>query len=198
MNKGRGRLCAEGALSLLQMRVLLLLLLAWGPAHAVHPGCECLLFTGTFGKQYGTFSSPDYPRPYPDGVGCLLYTFLAAAGEILFLHLERADVNEFTPWSALLCGGLADVPRRLYSSGPGLVLEFHSDRRPGNASGFLGRFRFIDRRLFQTDGQRLPGTVCDHQFVSAEHAPRHGRFYSPRFPASYPPSVRCAYRFRGR
>ncbi|KAK7867701.1 hypothetical protein R5R35_011567 [Gryllus longicercus] len=61
---------------------------------AVNPGCECLLFTGTFGKPYGTFSSPDYPRPYPDGVGCLLYTFLATADEIVELTFKDFDVQK--------------------------------------------------------------------------------------------------------
>lgn len=67
----------------------------------------------------------------------------------LFLHLERPEVNEYTPWSGLLCGGFTDIPHVLYSSGPGLVLEFHTDRRTSNASGFLGHFRFIDRREYK-------------------------------------------------
>lgn len=66
----------------------------------------------------------------------------------LFLHLEGGEVNEYTPWAALLCGGLADIPPVLYSSGPGLVLEFHSGPHTSNATGFLGTFKFIDRRKF--------------------------------------------------
>lgn len=68
----------------------------------------------------------------------------------LFLHLERPEVNEYTPWSGLLCGGFTDIPHVLYSSGPGLVLEFHTDQRTSNASGFLGLFRFIDRSEYKT------------------------------------------------
>lgn len=67
----------------------------------------------------------------------------------LFLHLDRPEVNEYSPWSGLLCGGFTDIPHVLYSSGPGLVLEFHTDRRASNASGFLGHFRFIDRRKYK-------------------------------------------------
>ncbi|KAL0275069.1 UNVERIFIED_CONTAM: hypothetical protein PYX00_003049 [Menopon gallinae] len=93
---------------------------------------------------------------------------------------------------------MADVPQVLYSSGPGLVLEFHTDRRSSNSSGFLGHFRFIDRRLFQTDGQKLPGTMCDHQFISSNYSLTHGKFYSPRYPSSYPKNIKCAYRFRAR
>lgn len=66
----------------------------------------------------------------------------------LFLHLERAEVNEYTPWTGLLCGGLAEVPHVLYSSGPGLVLEFHSATPKGNNSGFRGTFRFIDKSKY--------------------------------------------------
>ncbi|GLV41233.1 hypothetical protein CBL_04757 [Carabus blaptoides fortunei] len=65
----------------------------------------------------------------------------------LFLHLENGgDVNEYTPWTGLLCGTLSEVPHVLYSSGPGLVLEFHTTSPTGNSSGFKGSFRFIDRR----------------------------------------------------
>ncbi|XP_068083514.1 suppressor of lurcher protein 1-like [Anabrus simplex] len=184
--------------------------------------CECLVFSTTYGKEYGTFSSPDYPRPYQDNINCLLYTFIASLDHIvqitfkdfdvqkshldcargdyvkLFLHLERPEVNEYTPWAGLLCGGYTDIPHVLYSSGRGLVLEFHSDHRPANSSGFLGHFRFIDRRMFQTDGQKLPGTMCDHQFISSNYSLTHGRFYSPRYPSSYPRNIKCAYRFRGR
>lgn len=67
----------------------------------------------------------------------------------LFLHLENGgDVNEYTPWTGLLCGTLSEVPHVLYSSGPGLVLEFHTTAPVGNSSGFKGTFRFIDRRKY--------------------------------------------------
>jgi hypothetical protein len=52
--------------------------------------------------------------------------------------------------------------------------------------------------MFQTDGQKLPGTMCDHQFISSNYSLTHGRFYSPRYPSSYPKNIKCAYRFRGR
>ena len=64
----------------------------------------------------------------------------------LFLHLDKPDVNELTSWSGLLCGGVTDIPHVIYSSGPIIVLEFHSDAKASNSSGFIGNFRFIDRR----------------------------------------------------
>lgn len=57
-------------------------------------------------------------------------------------------VNEYSAWSRVLCGSRADAPPALYSHGPLLVLEFHSAERPSNATGFVGTYRFIDRRKF--------------------------------------------------
>ncbi|XP_074038845.1 sol1 [Leptinotarsa decemlineata] len=189
---------------------------------AVHPGCECLVFSTLYGKEKGTFKSPDFPKPYSPNIDCLLYTFIGNSDEIIeltltdfdvqktkfgcihgdyvkvFMHLESAGVNEYTPWETLLCGRLADIPTVLYSSGPGLVLEFHSGSQTANSTGFSGTFRFIDRKKFRTDGLKLPSTMCDYQFLSSEHSPLYGKFYSPRFPSSYPKNIRCTYRFRAR
>ncbi|EEB12533.1 hypothetical protein Phum_PHUM189490 [Pediculus humanus corporis] len=93
---------------------------------------------------------------------------------------------------------MADVPHTLYSSGPSLILAFHTDKRSSNSSGFFGNFRFVDRRLFQTDGQKLPGTKCDYQFISSNYSLIHGKFYSPRYPSNYPKNVKCSYKFRGK
>ncbi|CAH0399220.1 unnamed protein product [Chilo suppressalis] len=54
--------------------------------------CTCIRFTSTYGKERGTFSSPDYPRPYPPRVDCLLYTFLAAPHEIVELVFTDFDI----------------------------------------------------------------------------------------------------------
>jgi hypothetical protein len=64
-----------------------------------------------------------------------------------FLQLEKSvDVNEHSPWSHALCGELSELPQhRLFSTGHAAVLEFHTDHKPGNHSGFLGTFRFLDR-----------------------------------------------------
>lgn len=64
----------------------------------------------------------------------------------LFLHLEGKGVSEYTPWSGVLCGELRDIPQVLYSSRSRLILEFHTESSPSNATGFSGIFRFIDRR----------------------------------------------------
>ncbi|KAG8233731.1 hypothetical protein J437_LFUL013138 [Ladona fulva] len=52
------------------------------------------------------------------------------------------------------------------------------------------------QRMFQADGQKVPGTMCDYQFVSSNFSLSKGRFYSPRYPSGYPRNIKCAYRFR--
>lgn len=55
-------------------------------------------------------------------------------------------VNEYSAWSRAICGNRAEAPPALYSHGPLLVLEFHTESKPSNATGFVGTYRFIDRR----------------------------------------------------
>ncbi|OWR42527.1 cubilin like protein [Danaus plexippus plexippus] len=194
--------------------------------HAINPSCTCVHFTSTHGKERGTFSSPDYPRPYPQNA-CLLYTFLAEAHQIVELvftdfdiykeHMDCSNgnylkvyseveihgpgppgINEFSVWSRILCGNRAEAPPPLYSHGPIMILEFQSGEKPSNASGFIGTYRFIDRRNFETDGVKVSGTQCDYVFASQAERPSHGRLYSPRYPSSYPNSVRCNYHFNAR
>ncbi|XP_047531622.1 suppressor of lurcher protein 1-like isoform X2 [Vanessa atalanta] len=194
--------------------------------HAINPSCSCVRFTSTHGKERGTFSSPDYPRPYPRGL-CLLYTFHAEPHQIVELvftdfdiykeHLDctRGDflkvyseggthgpgppgINEYSAWSRILCGNRADAPPAIYSHGPLMVLELQSGEKMSNASGFIGTYRFIDRRNFETDGVKVVDTLCDYVFTSQPNRPAHGRFYSPRYPSSYPSNVRCSYHFNAR
>ncbi|XP_022909201.1 suppressor of lurcher protein 1-like [Onthophagus taurus] len=190
---------------------------------AVHPGCECLVYSTTHGKEMGTFTSPDFPKQYAQNIDCVLYTFIGRPNEIiqivfldfdipkrsndcirgdylkLFLHLNGGEVNEYTPWETVLCGSLVDIPTILYSSGPGLVLEFHSGNERSNSTGFSGTFRFMDRRLFKTGGQKVSGTTCDYQFSSTDSSSSsYGNFYSPKYPSSYPKNIKCSYLFRAR
>ena len=81
------------------------------------------------------------------------FSFSCASGDYLkmFLHLdpEIEGVNEYTPWSGLLCGNITDIPQVLYSSGPSLVFEFHAEtnshRTNAGNLGFSGSYRFIDK-----------------------------------------------------
>ncbi|KAJ8875822.1 hypothetical protein PR048_023723 [Dryococelus australis] len=56
-------------------------------------GCECLLFTTTYGKEFGTFSSPDYPKPYHENINCLLYSFVSSRNEIVEITFKDFDVQ---------------------------------------------------------------------------------------------------------
>ncbi|KPJ02427.1 hypothetical protein RR46_08224 [Papilio xuthus] len=58
----------------------------------ISEGCSCIRFTSTYGKERGTFSSPDYPRPYPAHINCLLYTFIAGPHQIVELVFTDFDI----------------------------------------------------------------------------------------------------------
>nr|CAH7747471.1 unnamed protein product [Callosobruchus chinensis] len=57
-------------------------------------GCECVVFSTTFGKEKGTFKSPDFPKPYPSNIDCLLYTFVGSTDEIVQLTFQEFDVKK--------------------------------------------------------------------------------------------------------
>jgi hypothetical protein len=73
----------------------------------------------------------------------------------LYLHLDRAGVNEATPWNYVLCGRgpkgrdgsemivTPSNPLTYYSAGNTLMFQFRSDWIYGVNSGFNGTYRFI-------------------------------------------------------
>ncbi|KAL3277752.1 hypothetical protein HHI36_013092 [Cryptolaemus montrouzieri] len=54
------------------------------------------------------------------------------------------------------------------------------------------------KEQYKTVGMKLPNTMCDYQFLSSNHQPSYGKFYSPRYPSNYPRNIRCSYRFKAR
>ncbi|VVC88249.1 unnamed protein product [Leptidea sinapis] len=68
-------------------------------------------------------------------------------------------VNDNSKYSRVLCGNRNDIPPAIYSHGSALILELSSGEKSSNATGFIGTFKFIDRK---------------------------GKFYSPNYPSSYP------------
>ncbi|XP_074000217.1 suppressor of lurcher protein 1-like isoform X7 [Rhodnius prolixus] len=186
---------------------------------ALNPGCECLVYTGTFGKEYGRFSTPDYPKSYPDNINCILYTFIAGPTEIVeinfrqfdlhpssedcstgdylrvYLELDSARVSELSPVTGLLCSALPSLPHLLYSSGSVLILELHTSHRPTNAnySGFVGTFRFIDTSKYVMPGGTMGS--CDYKLYETKPT---GLLYSPKYPSSYPRNTRCTYTISAR
>lgn len=189
---------------------------------AVNPGCECIIYEASYGRDFGIFTSPNFPVSYDVNINCLLYTFVGNEDEIvqltfeefdvqksqdkcevedfvkLFLHLSKAEVNEYTQWDNVLCGTAEDITQTYYSSSHVLVFEFHSDWRKGNNTGFRGTYQFLNKRLFMTEGDKLDASGCDYQFVNTNRSLSKGHFYSPRYPSNYPKNVRCAYRFVGK
>lgn len=66
----------------------------------------------------------------------------------MFAHVKDGKINERTPWDSMLCGRYSDVPHVIYSSVPALVMEFHSSDRETNSTGFVGTFKFVDKRKY--------------------------------------------------
>lgn len=51
---------------------------------------------------------------------------------------------------------------------------------------------------FEANGRLVPGTKCDYRFLSANYTAAEGRFFSPRYPSSYPHNSKCSYYFHAR
>ncbi|XP_015788200.1 suppressor of lurcher protein 1-like [Tetranychus urticae] len=208
------------------------------PISTLGADCKCITFQDTYGKEYGVFTSPNWPIPYEENINCLLYNFVARPDQIievtfdefdvqkthlacvygdfvkLYLHLNEYAINEKTPWNQVICGKIADIEQTHYSSDSCLMFEFHSDWRNGNNTGFRGTYRFLDKKLFLTDGRLEENSNCNYIFESLQtinssepngtlnvsstyERITRGRFYSPQYPSTYPKGVRCSYTFVG-
>ncbi|CAH1408050.1 unnamed protein product [Nezara viridula] len=75
-------------------------------------------------------------------VSALLYVERCSAGDYLVVYPSGTDgaVNEESYPLGRLCGSEAI---NLYSSGPSIVLEFHTEVNIRNSTGFNGKFTFI-------------------------------------------------------
>jgi len=54
--------------------------------------CQCLVYE-SFGQSQGSFSSLNFPRIYPPGVNCVLYTFIGDLGEIVEVEFVDFDLQ---------------------------------------------------------------------------------------------------------
>ncbi|PAA57028.1 hypothetical protein BOX15_Mlig000095g1 [Macrostomum lignano] len=76
------------------------------------------------------------------------------------------------------------------------MLELHTEYQPVRRySGFRGSFHFIPVDQYKSDGQPVPNSDCDQQFLSSQQT-KSGRFFSPRHPQNYPPGIACTFVFR--
>ena len=115
--------------------------------------------------------------------------------------------------SLTFCGRSLQLwQRSQYSLDSLLLLEFHSEPRSSDdptssgsterSNGFMGAFRFLNRSFFESDGDHLPATICDQQFLSMDSnssaTTSSGTFFSPRYPSTYSENMNCAYYFMGK
>lgn len=56
-------------------------------------GCDCVTFDDTYNKEYGTFTSPNYPTQYDDNIDCLLYVFIGDSHQIVKISFVSFDVS---------------------------------------------------------------------------------------------------------
>ncbi|RWS22518.1 cubilin-like protein, partial [Leptotrombidium deliense] len=188
--------------------------------------CNCVYFNSTFGKEYGEFTSPNWPSTYEKNTDCHLYKFTAkddqivemsfntfdvqksstddcSKGDFVKLYLDvdsHTEISEHSVWNTILCGKLLPKwQQRHYSTRSALIMEFRCDSSSNKYSSFSGKFRFINKSSFESDGELLSGTQCDYQFLSITmQGRRSGKFFSPDFPSNYPKNIRCAYHFMGK
>lgn len=189
----------------------------------VNPACECVVYM-SHGNTDGRFQTPNYPQHYSQGIECILFTFIGDINEIieikftefdlmqpssngcgdylkLFLHLDRAEINEYSVFDEILCGNMSNLRQKtFYSKNRSLIMEFHTNvRRPDQLynpgySGFRGLFRFKDEKQYKIGGSLQQGTMCSYDFYASQLT---GNFFSPSYPQNYPPLSKCQYTFYG-
>jgi len=78
---------------------LLFLLLLLDPSlpsgvHSFSPRCKCIDFVETYGKEYGVFTSPNWPDPYEENIDCLLYHFKGNGDQVVEVTFDEFDVQK--------------------------------------------------------------------------------------------------------
>ncbi|GFQ71549.1 suppressor of lurcher protein 1 [Trichonephila clavata] len=177
------------------------------------PG-SCSQEINSVGSKNGTFTSPNYPDPYPSNVYCA-YKFVGKAKErvqISFtdfdLHLPHEPPRDCEAVDAVMifitidnrrerldnfCGN--KLPAQLMSNGPTMEVEFRSFHSSPEVKGFRAIYRFVTDFGISTVSQD-PSQECRFVFRSEERG--NGTFSSPNYPGFYPRDTECHYTFRGR
>ncbi|GIY25322.1 suppressor of lurcher protein 1 [Caerostris darwini] len=113
-------------------------------------------------SKNGTFTSPNYPEPYPEDVYCV-YSFMGRGKErvqIQFtdfdLHLPHEPPRDCDSVDAVMvfitingqkervdnfCGN--KLPAQLMSNGPSMLVEFRSYHSSPEVKGFRAIFKFV-------------------------------------------------------
>jgi cubilin len=143
---------------------------------------------GILNHPRGTFSSPNYPMPYPHNTDCQ-WTIVVEYGNIIELTFEDFDfeTSENCHYDGLhifnvdkdggeivkLCH-TSEKPTRVVSSGHQMFVKFFSDS--SNA-----------HKGFQVGYKVLPAT-CGGTFLA-----NNGFIYSPQYPKNYGPNLVCEW-----
>ncbi|XP_076307733.1 suppressor of lurcher protein 1-like [Tachypleus tridentatus] len=166
-------------------------------------------------SKNGTFTSPNYPEPYPDNFYCV-YHFTARGREriqILFtdfdLYLSDEGIKDCAgPTDVVMvfitingqkerlnnfCGN--NIPPQLMSNGPSMSVEFKSYQPLLAQKGFRAIYQFVTNFGISA-GVQDPQQVCGFIFNSTERT--NGSFTSPNYPGLYPRATECHYFFFGR
>lgn len=61
--------------------------------NALGPKCKCISYLDTYGKEYGTFTSPNWPSPYEDSIECILYTFQGESDQLVEITFDEFDLQ---------------------------------------------------------------------------------------------------------
>lgn len=143
--------------------------------------------------------------------------------------LENSTIPEFvlcnrtsTSGSTLTSSAkiLRDPPKLIYTSSAilGLRIRFAkpledlalaAPNKSESTLQIVGKYRFLNKKLFENDGRLISASYCDYYFfannnentiddVNSSLSPLWKHFHSPRYPAFYPAHVKCSYKFIGR
>ena len=84
------------------------------------PECNCVQFHETQGKEFGVFTSPDWPSEYENSIECLLYTFVAPPDKLIEVTFDEFDVQKTNlEWVSNCCWKVStNVIFRLFSFSP--------------------------------------------------------------------------------
>ncbi|XP_046459495.1 uncharacterized protein LOC124205943 [Daphnia pulex] len=181
--------------------ILLVLPLSATAVGLVHPGCECVEYSSTFGQPFGQFTSPDFPKPYDPGIGCVLYTFTApvppapssVGGTIASSWIVELTITSLNLPQTATCG-----------DGDHLSLYLHLDRgevnertpsngrvcsMPAKRSGRYGNtpLRYYSAKstlvlAFHTGSRRppsQPGVIAAPAVTANQQQQQHGIITSP-------------------
>lgn len=153
---------------------------------------------GMLSGMNGSFTSPNFPKPYPTRVDCE-WIIRTRLGQVINLHFEYFDVEGSTLCRydyvsvhdgrttssrqiAKFCASV--IPVSLQSSSNFMFVKFHSDTRR-TYKGFLAKWQSTNVRV-RTDPRHT--TKCGGQITEP-----NGTLTSPGYPNNYGSNLDCIW-----